>query len=42
MSKLQNCATLTPFFNYIPAELKENKVWEIVYYAIDPLRNKGK
>ncbi|WP_233897822.1 tyrosine-type recombinase/integrase [Tenacibaculum piscium] len=35
MSKLQK-SNLLPFINYVPAELKENKVWEIVYYAIDP------
>ncbi|WP_028890885.1 site-specific integrase [Tenacibaculum sp. 47A_GOM-205m] len=36
MSKLQKPSTLTPFIDYIPAELKENKTWEIVYYAKDP------
>ncbi|MBE7629757.1 tyrosine-type recombinase/integrase [Tenacibaculum piscium] len=41
MSKLQNRATLIPFIDYIPAELKENKVWEIVYYAIDPYETKA-
>lgn len=37
MSKLQNSKKLIPFIDYVPAELRENKVWEIVYYAIDPL-----
>lgn len=37
MSKSQNSKKLIAFVDYIPAELKENKTWEIVYYAIDPL-----
>lgn len=36
MSKLQNSKNLHLFIDYVPAELKENKTWEIVYYAIDP------
>lgn len=39
MSKLQNQKKLTPFIDYIPAELKENKTWEIVYYAVDPFES---
>ncbi|MBE7648295.1 tyrosine-type recombinase/integrase [Tenacibaculum finnmarkense] len=41
MSKLQNSNITLPFIDYIPAELKENKVWEIVYYAIDPYETKA-
>ncbi|SOU87829.1 tyrosine-type recombinase/integrase [Tenacibaculum dicentrarchi] len=40
MSKLQNSNSLLPFIDYIPAELKENKVWEIVYHALDPYETK--
>lgn len=36
MSKLQKAKHLIPFIDYVPAELKENQTWEIVYYAIDP------
>ncbi|PKH50876.1 integrase [Tenacibaculum sp. Bg11-29] len=36
MSKPQFPKKLIPFIDYIPAELKENKTWEIIYYAIDP------
>ncbi|WP_442265945.1 hypothetical protein ACSIGC_16885 [Tenacibaculum sp. ZS6-P6] len=36
MSKLQNHQNLTPFIDYIPAQVKENKYWIIEYYAIDP------
>ena len=36
MSKLQKTKILTPFIDYIPAELKERKTWVIEYYAIDP------
>ncbi|CAL2104495.1 Integrase [Tenacibaculum sp. 190130A14a] len=36
MSKLQNPKNLIPFIDYVPAELRENQTWEIVYYAIDP------
>ena len=36
MSKLQKPSTLTPFIDYVPAELKENKTWIIEYYAKDP------
>lgn len=34
MSKLQNSKSLTPFIDYVPAELKELKTWIIEYYAI--------
>ena len=30
----------TAFVDYKPAELKKNKEWIIVYYAINPLENK--
>ncbi|WP_281980449.1 tyrosine-type recombinase/integrase [Tenacibaculum mesophilum] len=36
MSKLQNLTNLTPFIDYVPAELKENSTWIIEYYATDP------
>lgn len=28
-----------PFVTYIPAELRENQTWEIVYYVINPITN---
>ena len=28
-----------PFVDYIPAELRENDAWRIVYYVIDPYQN---
>ncbi|MGB5821483.1 MAG: tyrosine-type recombinase/integrase [Saonia sp.] len=36
MSISQKTKRYTPFVDYIPAEVRENKTWEIVYYAIDP------
>lgn len=30
----------TPLLDFIPAELKENKVWEIVYYVLNPYSDK--
>lgn len=42
MSTSQKTRNYTPFVDYIPAELKENQTWEIVYYAIDPLSGKLK
>ncbi|MBE7690670.1 tyrosine-type recombinase/integrase [Tenacibaculum piscium] len=41
MSKLKNSNSLLPFIDYIPAELKENKIWKIVYYALDPYETKA-
>jgi len=32
----------TPLVDYIPAELRENKTWEIVFYAVDPKTGKLK
>lgn len=32
----------TPLVDYIPAELRENKTWEVVYYALDPESGKLK
>lgn len=39
MSKLQNSKNILPFIDYIPAELKENKIWTIVYYVINPYQS---
>ncbi len=39
MSTPQKPKKVTPFVDYIPAELRENKTWEIVYYALDPHTN---
>lgn len=40
MSKLQKSTKSTVFVDYIPAELKENKVWRIVYYVKNPITEK--
>ena len=37
MSKLQKNIKTFVFVDYIPAQLKENKVWRIVYYVKNPL-----
>ena len=37
MSKLQNSKQTIVFVDYIPAQLKENKVWRIVYYVKNPI-----
>lgn len=39
MSSSQKNRTATIFIDYIPAELKENKDWMIVYYAKNPNNN---
>ncbi|MBE7671550.1 tyrosine-type recombinase/integrase [Tenacibaculum piscium] len=41
MSKLKKTNSLVPFIDYVPAELKENKIWKIVYYALDPYETKA-
>ena len=38
MSKLQN-SKKTPFVDFVPAELRKNKTWRIVYYVINPYTN---
>ena len=41
MKKQQNSDNLsTPLIDFIPAQLKENKEWSIVYYIKDPISNK--
>ncbi len=39
MSSTQN-RNVSIFVDYIPAELKENLTWEIVYYVKNPLTGK--
>ncbi|MBS9773791.1 MAG: site-specific integrase [Tenacibaculum sp.] len=37
MSKLQKSTQSIEFVDFIPAELKENKTWEVVYYMKHPI-----
>lgn len=36
MSLPQNPKSSLPYVDYIPAELRENKRWEVIYYVLDP------
>ncbi|SOS48453.1 Site-specific recombinase, phage integrase family [Tenacibaculum dicentrarchi] len=36
MQKSQTSKNIIPFIDYVPAELKENNRWEIIFYAKDP------
>lgn len=40
MSKLQNSKNNIVFVDYIPAQLKENQIWRVVYYVKNPFTEK--
>ena len=42
MSTTQKSKTATLFIDYVPAELRENKRWEIIFYVINPYTEKLK
>ncbi|WP_421801746.1 tyrosine-type recombinase/integrase [Flagellimonas sp.] len=42
MYNTENLSHPTPLVDYIPAELRENKTWEVVFYALDPSTQKLK
>lgn len=42
MSSTQNQKSTISFVDFVPAELRENKRWEIVYYVLDPFTQKLK
>ncbi|MEX0275697.1 MAG: tyrosine-type recombinase/integrase [Flavobacteriaceae bacterium] len=42
MSELQKKGSAVAFIDYVPAELRENKTWEIVYYCKNPFTGKLK
>jgi len=42
MYTTENSPHPTPLVDYIPAELRENKTWEVVFYALDPVSQKLK